>query len=256
MDGLVKLGWLGKIDNLAWSMYTTGVNSNGPLPFSLIRIHMCRNPFRPACEPVESRCLLNSTPIRTTFSVQPLGDTQVALFWNPLPRAVEYLVQEAQVTTQAIKVHNRLVYRSQTGPWTTVATYNNSTLSTVLNGLKPSTNYQFNVITVGPHAQFPGIPQPVRTMDVLIPDPGSFTLKLSKVTTSQVSLSWTASKGANGYTVWGFTDAILNLLSTPTSTTTTITGLAAHTSYTFIVSAQSSAGGNVWSNNLVTTTTL
>ncbi|MGO9601403.1 MAG: fibronectin type III domain-containing protein [Isosphaeraceae bacterium] len=188
--------------------------------------------------------------------MQPLSDTQVALFWKPLPRAVEYLVQKAQVTTQAIKVHNRLVYKSQTGPWTTVAAYSNSTLSTVLNGLRPSTSYQFNVITVGPHAQFPGIPRPVRTMDVLIPDPGSFTLQLSKVTSSQVSLSWSASKGANGYTVWGFTDAILNLLSTSTSTTTTITGLASHTSYTFIVSAQSSAAGNVWSNNLVTTTTL
>jgi len=218
---------------------------------------MRHSPFRPACEAVEPRCLLSQTPIHTTFSVQPLSDTQVALFWNPLPRATGYLVQEARITTQTIKVGDRLISKLQTGPWTTVATYNNSTLSTVLNGLHPSTNYQFNVITVGPHAQFPGIPQPVRTMDVLIPDPGSFTLKLSKVTTSQVSLSWTASKGANGYTVWAFTDGILNLLSTSTSTTThTITGLAAHTSYTFIVSAQSSAGGNIWSSNLVTTTTL
>jgi hypothetical protein len=180
----------------------------------------------------------------------------VALFWNPLPRATGYLVQEAQITTQTIKVHNRLISKPQAGPWVTVAAYNSGTLSTVVNGLHPSTDYQFNVITVGPHAQFPGIPQPVRTMDVLIPDPGRFTLQLGKVTSTQVSLSWTASKGANGYTVWGFTNSILNLLSTPTSTTTTITGLAAHTSYTFIVSAQSPAGGNVWSSNLVTATTL
>src|SRR5262249_22786405 len=75
-------------------------------------------------------------------------------------------------------------------------------------------------------------------------------LTVTGTTSSSVSLSWTGSSGATGYNVYqGSTK-----LASVTGTTDTVTGLAASTSYSFSVTATSSAGESGHSSTVSATT--
>ncbi|WP_432075149.1 chitinase [Streptomyces wuyuanensis] len=83
---------------------------------------------------------------------------------------------------------------------------------------------------------------------VVPPTPGGLTA--GAVTSSSVALSWSGSSGATGYHVYRNGTRI----QTVTGTSTTVTGLAASTSYQFQVSATNAAGESAKSAAVTATT--
>ncbi|MGC5362789.1 chitinase [Streptomyces sp. DT24] len=75
-------------------------------------------------------------------------------------------------------------------------------------------------------------------------------LKAGTATASTVDLSWSASSGATGYTVYQGGKKVLS----PTGTSTTVTGLAASTQYSFQVAATNEAGESAKSAAITVTT--
>lgn len=78
-------------------------------------------------------------------------------------------------------------------------------------------------------------------------------LQASGTTSSQVTLTWTASSGASDYDVYEVESGKNVLLGTVTSASATITGLTASTSYTFAVDAANTAGTSSATSIQVTT---
>ncbi|MFB6872411.1 chitinase [Streptomyces sp. NPDC056323] len=76
-------------------------------------------------------------------------------------------------------------------------------------------------------------------------------LKAGTATASSVDLSWTGSSGATGYNVYRGGTKVLSV----TGTSTTVTGLAASTAYSFQVAATNSAGESAKSAAVSATTT-
>ncbi|SDL91557.1 chitinase [Streptomyces wuyuanensis] len=83
---------------------------------------------------------------------------------------------------------------------------------------------------------------------VVPPTPGGLTA--GAVTSSSVALSWSGSSGATGYNVYRNGTRIQSV----TGTSTTVTGLAASTSYQFQVSATNAAGESAKSAAVTATT--
>jgi glucuronoarabinoxylan endo-1,4-beta-xylanase len=80
----------------------------------------------------------------------------------------------------------------------------------------------------------------------------------SSVTSSSVVLSWTASTdnvGVTGYTVYQRTSSGDVSVATPSTASTSISGLSASTSYTFYVKARDAAGNSSVASPTVTVTT-
>jgi hypothetical protein len=94
--------------------------------------------------------------------------------------------------------------------------------------------------------------------DVSLTGPGGSTqipsapsgLAVSGTTNSSVSLSWNASTGASGYNLYQGSAKVASV----TTTTATVTGLAASTSYTFSVTATNSAGESAHSGPVTAST--
>ncbi|WP_107451591.1 fibronectin type III domain-containing protein, partial [Actinacidiphila rubida] len=82
------------------------------------------------------------------------------------------------------------------------------------------------------------------------PPPVPSGLAVTGTTSSSASLSWTASAGATGYTVYQGATAV----ATTAATTATVGGLTAATAYSFSVSATNSAGESSRSSSVTATT--
>ncbi|MEU2107573.1 glycosyl hydrolase family 18 protein [Streptomyces sp. NPDC019507] len=100
-----------------------------------------------------------------------------------------------------------------------------------------------DVSVFGPDGGGGGDPDPV-----VPPAPGGLTA--GAVTSSSVALSWSGSSGATGYHVYRDGTRIQSV----TGTSTTVTGLAASTSYQFQVSATNAAGESAKSTAVTATT--
>ncbi|MEU2259756.1 glycosyl hydrolase family 18 protein [Streptomyces sp. NPDC019645] len=100
-----------------------------------------------------------------------------------------------------------------------------------------------DVSVFGPDGGGGGDPDPV-----VPPTPGGLTA--GAVTSSSVALSWSGSSGATGYHVYRNGTRIQSV----TGTSTTVTGLAASTSYQFQVSATNAAGESAKSTAVTATT--
>ncbi|MFG2757502.1 chitinase [Streptomyces wuyuanensis] len=100
-----------------------------------------------------------------------------------------------------------------------------------------------DVSVFGPDGGGGGDPDPV-----VPPTPGGLTA--GAVTSSSVALSWSGSSGATGYHVYRNGTRIQSV----TGTSTTVTGLAASTSYQFQVSATNAAGESAKSAAVTATT--
>ncbi|MFD4582679.1 chitinase [Streptomyces sp. NPDC058423] len=100
-----------------------------------------------------------------------------------------------------------------------------------------------DVSVFGPDGGGGGDPDPV-----VPPTPGGLTA--GAVTSSSVALSWSGSPGATGYHVYRNGTRIQSV----TGTSTTVTGLAASTSYQFQVSAANAAGESAKSTAVTATT--
>ncbi|MFE0088335.1 chitinase [Streptomyces sp. NPDC058991] len=100
-----------------------------------------------------------------------------------------------------------------------------------------------DVSVFGPDGGGGGDPDPV-----VPPAPGGLTA--GAVTSSSVALSWSGSSGATGYHVYRNGTRVQSV----TGTSTTVTGLAASTSYQFQVSATNAAGESAKSAAVTATT--
>ncbi len=80
------------------------------------------------------------------------------------------------------------------------------------------------------------------------PAPGGLTV--TGTTTSSVSLTWNTSSGATGYNVYQGSTKVTSV----SGTSTTVSGLASGTSYTFSVTATNSAGESAQSSSVSATT--
>ncbi|TLQ44037.1 chitinase [Streptomyces marianii] len=100
-----------------------------------------------------------------------------------------------------------------------------------------------DVSVFGPDGGGGGDPDPV-----VPPAPGGLTA--GAVTSSSVALSWSGSSGATGYHVYRNGTRVQSV----TGTSTTVTGLAASTSYQFRVSAANAAGESAKSAPVTATT--
>ena len=98
------------------------------------------------------------------------------------------------------------------------------------------------------HADDVSLTGPGGTTPTAPPAPSGLTV--TGTTATSVSLSWTASAGATGYTVYQGSAAV----ASGAATTATVTGLAAGTGYTFAVSASNSAGESARSASVSATT--
>ncbi|HET8661343.1 MAG TPA: fibronectin type III domain-containing protein [Micromonosporaceae bacterium] len=166
-------------------------------------------------------------PTPTGLAVTGTTASSVSLSWNASTGATSYTVR-----------------RNGANPVTVTGT------STTITGLASSTTYSFTVSasnSSGESAQ--SAPVSATTGSGQVP-PAPTGLSVTGVTCSSVSLSWNASSGATSYRVYRGT----TLATTVTTTSATVGGLNPSTSYSFQVSAVSSAGESAKSGAVSATT--
>ena len=101
-----------------------------------------------------------------------------------------------------------------------------------VSGLAPGSMYAFNLVAFDSTSVAATNWIPVSTL-AGIPAPGNFTG--SRLTDTQVQLSWTAAAGATGYDLYEFAGGQPTLINSLTSTATsaTVSNLTANTNYAF-----------------------
>src|SRR6266542_1766256 len=170
-----------------------------------------------------------------------IGATNFSSNWTP--SAADWTLLSTSFTTGA-GATSYTVRRNGANPVTVTGT------STTVTGLASNTTYSFTVSasnTAGESAQ--SAPVSATTAGGQVP-PTPTGLSVTGVTCTSVSLSWNASSGATSYRVYRGTA----LATTVTTTSATVGGLNANTTYSFQVSAVSSAGESAKSNTVSATT--
>jgi len=155
-------------------------------------------------------------PTPTGLSVTGTSTSSVSLAWNASAGATSYTVR-----------------RNGANPVTVSGT------STMITGLTANTTYSFTVSaanSAGSSAQSAAVSATTGSTTQVPPVPTG--LAVSGATCNSVSLSWNASAGATSYRVYRGT----TLGTTVTSTSATVSGLSANTTYSFSVSAINNAG--------------
>jgi len=150
---------------------------------------------------------------------------------------------------------------------TTTVVATPTTTSTTLSGLTADTSYTYavrakdgagNVSAASTAVTFKTTAAPVTdTTAPSVPTGGA----ASAITSSVATLSWTAStdtggSGLAGYQVLRVDGTTTTLVASPTTATTTLTGLTPSTAYTYVVRAKDGAGNVSASSAAITFTTL
>ncbi len=162
-------------------------------------------------------------------SVTATGSTSVSVAWS------DESSDETGFTVE---------HRTGAGEWTSGAPASAESESAAVTGLRPSTAYDFRVLSVNVHGSSPS-----GAVSLTMPPAAPTGLVASASTSTSATLSWTDASsdetsfvvqyraaGAQGWTTFA-TEAGAN------TTTLTVTGLAAGTSYEFRVFAKHSANG-------------
>ena len=174
----------------------------------------------------------------TTFTATALSQSSVSLSWSTAPAATGYRL-----------------YQSENGQAVAIATYAAGTNTATVNGLNAGTTYSFNLVAYngGASAATPWIS--VTTMSSITP-PGNFVA--TPASGSQINLSWTAATGATGYNLFQFVNGAPTLIATYDISTTsaTISGLAANTTYAFNLVATNTNTGASAASSWINATTL
>ena len=166
-----------------------------------------------------------STP--TNFSATNTGLTSVSLSWTSIVGATSYTIQY-QISGQS--------------SWTLFGStaYTNSTVS----GLNPATSYNFQLVATNSYGNSSPAALSNITTGNLPSTPGNLTS--STVTSSSITLSWSAVAGANLYNILYQISTAQNWSNFGNSigTSVTITGLNANTKYDFQVLAVNNYGSS------------
>ncbi|WP_123371944.1 glycoside hydrolase family 9 protein [Cellulomonas sp. PhB150] len=150
---------------------------------------------------------------------------------------------------------------------TSTVVASSTTATAALSGLTAGTAYTYAVRAKDGAGNVSASSTPVTftTAPVTVPDttapsvPGGGTA--SAITQTGATLSWTAStdtggSGLAGYDVLRVNGTTTTLVASPTTATTTLTGLTAGTAYSYVVRAKDTAGNVSASSTAITFTTL
>jgi arabinoxylan arabinofuranohydrolase len=177
----------------------------------------------------------------TGLSATAVSSSQINLSWTASSGATSYNVKRATVSG---------------GPYTTIATGVTATSysDTALSG---STTYYYVVSAVNAGGESANSSQASATTQTPPPPPAAPTgLTATAVSSSQINLSWTASSGATSYNVKRATvsGGPYTTVASPTGTTYNNTGIAASTTYYYVVSAVNAGGESANSTQASATT--
>ena len=167
-------------------------------------------------------------PAPTGLTATAVSSSQINLSWSASSGATSYNVKRATVSG---------------GPYTTVATGVTAT-SYSDTGLTASTTYYYVVSAVNSAGESPNSSEKSATTLVAIP-PAPTGLTATAVSSSQINLSWSASTGATSYNVKRATVSggpYTTVATGVTATNYNNTGLAASTTYYYVVSAVNTSG--------------
>jgi len=170
----------------------------------------------------------------TNFTAQATSSSQVSLSWGLSSGATSYDVY----------------YETTGGSPTLSGAYGASTTSATVSGLKASTAYSFEVVALNSAGSAATKWVSATTLaGTTLTAPGNFTV--SATSSTQASLSWTASSGATSYSVYEKTSTgISTLIGTlgATATSATVSGLTAGATYSFevVASSGSTTASTAW----------
>lgn len=190
-----------------------GINFNngfGPLPGNKIRDRV-----------TNSSCLAQNGVVPTGLSASNITSSSATLNWSAVQNATEYTIQY------------RIVNASS---WTTAGT--SATNSYNLTGLSSSTTYEWRVKTSC--SEYSTISSFTTSSSTGCAIPSNLTT--SSITSNSAIISWSAVSGANNYTVQYkvSTSGTWVTLSPVTTTSLSLTGLLAFTTYNWQVKANCS----------------
>jgi fibronectin type 3 domain-containing protein len=171
------------------------------------------------------------------FTAQAVSSTQVNLAWSGVTGATSYVV-----------------YQYINSTWQPIASTTNTTYA--VGNLNPGTKYYFDVAARNAVGTSVGAPYQSATTFSVIQTPGSTTLSVKATSPSSVTLTWTASADATGYSlqeqIGGTWNQIANLGSGTLSFS--VTGLGAASTTSFRVAGVNSGGPGAYSTASVLTT--
>jgi hypothetical protein len=167
------------------------------------------------------------------MTASAISSSQVNLCWNQVPNASGYQIK----------------YEVNNGAWQQLTTLTGSNSSCTVNGLGAGTTYGFDV---GACTSGGVVWAPYKTATTF---PAAASLTASAISTSQISLSWTASYDAQSYLIDYLVNGSWKQLASLAASNTgcTVNGLALSTTYTFEVGAYNSSGVT-WSPSASATT--
>ena len=150
-----------------------------------------------------------------SFSGTGLSNSQIGLSWAASSGASGYKL-----------------YEMENGQPVLINTYSSSATSATVSGLTPATTYQFSLAAFNRNATA-ATPWISATTGGGVSAPGDFTGIAAS--TTQIGLSWTASSGATGYSLYEMENGQPVLVNTYSSSTTsaTINWLAPGSTYQF-----------------------
>ncbi len=139
---------------------------------------------------------------------------------------------------KASNVSGYQIQQYKSGKWTALTTIKKaSTVSYKLSKLKAGTNYRFRVRAYNGKAYGDWVELSVYTNIAKVKN-----LKVSKATTSSVTLKWDKVSGAAGYVVYRYSGGEWVKAATVKSNTATVSKLKAGTTYKFMVKAYKKVG--------------
>ena len=210
----------------ATSLVVTGLSPGKAYEFRVRARHATNGPGSPS--DVVAVETLGGPAAPTNVSVTASGSTSVVLTWAD------------NATDETGFAVERRIGR---GAWATVAEVGANVLTATVDGLAPSTTYEFRVAATNAHGAVPG-----EAVSLTMPPAAPVGLTAAAATSTSVRLTWTdASSDETGFVAeyraaGGSNWSAFGTKAAADATALTVTGLTSGTTYDFRVFAESANG--------------